>query len=442
MTESRKDTDLIMVVTSDIAGQLRGKAMPHSAREERSSIGVGWTPTNVFQTSLGPIADTPWGALGDLILRPDFSTLVDLKIPQYGVDECFVMGNVLTLDERRWECCLRGQLASAVETLRRTHGLSVSAAFEHEFHYSGAEGQEGLGYSLEALRRLGSFPNRLMDALNWAGLVPDTFSPEFGPAQCEVTVKPNEALRAADDAVVLREITRAVAVGLDARASFTPIVDPKTVGNGVHVHFSLFDLDGQPVDHDARRPNGVSDKAGSFLAGVLKYMPDFLCMTAPSVASYMRLTPHRWSAAFNNLGVQDREAAVRICPVFKSGADEDVSAKFHFEYRASDAAASPYLLLAAIVRAGTSGLDEALQPPQATGMDLTEAGEAELFEISVSRLPGSLAEALDGLESSDWARSAFGDVLVDTYLRHKRCEVELMQDLSDDEICARYAAVY
>lgn len=442
MTESRKGTDLIMVVTSDIAGQLRGKAMPHSAREERSGIGVGWTPTNIFQTSLGPIADTPWGAIGDLILRPDFSTLVDLAIPEYAVDECFVIGDVLTLDGQRWECCLRGQLAGAVETLRRTHGLTVKAAFEHEFHYSGAEGQEGLGYSLRALRRMGAFPNRLMDTISRAGLVPDTFSPEFGPAQCEVTVKPNNALGAADDAVVLREMTRAVARGLGARASFTPIADPRSVGNGTHIHFSLFDVDGQPVDYDARRPNGVSDKAGSFLAGVLKYAPDLLCMTAPSVASYMRLTPHRWSAAFNNLGVQDREAAVRICPVFRTDADDDVPAKFHFEFRAGDAAASPYLLLAALIRAGISGLDEALPQPQATAMDLTEAGEAELFEISVSRFPQSLAEALDGLADSDWARSAFGETLVDAYLRHKRCEVDLMKDLSDEEICARYGAVY
>ena len=129
MTETRKDTDLIMVVTSDIAGQLRGKAMPHSAREERSAIGVGWTPTNIFQTSLGPIADTPWGALGDLILRPDFSTLVDLLIPEYGIDECFVIGDVLTLDDQPWECCLRGQLASAIETQREQAASSrVSVA--------------------------------------------------------------------------------------------------------------------------------------------------------------------------------------------------------------------------------------------------------------------------------------------------------------------------
>ncbi len=165
-------------------------------------------------------------------------------------------------------------------------------------------------------------------------------------------------------------------------------------------------------------------------------------MTAPSVASYMRLTPHRWSAAFNNFGVQDREAAVRICPVFRESVMEDVSEKFHFEFRASDAAASPYLFLAALIRAGTSGLDEALAMPNVTDTDLTTVGDSELADLGVARLPRSLADALDRLSQSQWARGAFGETLVDAYLRHKRSEVEQLNDLSDAEICAKYAAAY
>ena len=442
MNSTRKETDLIMVVASDIAGQLRGKAMTYEDRTRRAHIGVGWTPTNVFQTTFGPIADTPWAAFGDLMLRPDFSTLVDLELPQYGLDESFVIGDLFTLEEQPWACCLRGQLKSAVDTLREKHGLGLTVAFEHEFHYSGSEGQDGLGYSLRALRRLGAFPDRLMDTLKKVGLKPDTFSPEYGPAQCEVTIKPDAPLRAADDAVVLREMTRAVARGLDARASFAPILDPAGVGNGVHVHFSLQDAGGNQVGYDGTRPHGVSDIAGSFVAGMLKYLPDYLCMTAPSVASYMRLTPHRWSAAFNNLGVQDREAAVRICPVFRESGLEDVSEKFHFEFRAADGAASPYLFLAALIRAGISGLDERLATPGATTTDLAAISDAERAELGVSRLPQSLAEALGSLSKSQWAEQAFGKTLVDTYLRHKRSEVDQLAGLTDAEICAKYAMAY
>ncbi len=442
MTAERRQTDLVMVVTSDIAGQLRGKATPLENLQSRQNIGVGWTPTNTFITSFGPIADGPWGAFGDLMLRPDLSAMVDLNLPDFGINECFCIGDVFKLDGDPWECCLRGQLKSAIQRLEERHGLRVTAAFEHEFHYSGTEEQPGLGYALRALRRMGEFPDRLMDVLARAGLTPDTFMPEYGPGQAEVTIAPADALRAADEAVILREVTRAVARGLDARASFTPIVDPAGVGNGVHLHFSLKDMDGNPVNYDKSGPHGVAEKAGTFVAGILKHMPALIAMTASSVPSYLRLTPHRWSAAFNNFGLQDREAGVRICPVFKSQPDEDVSGKFHFEYRAADAAVSPYLLFAALINAGLDGLDNKLAVPTITTEDLTTWDETVLADAEIVRLPDQLAAALDNLQESEWARAAFGDSLVDAFLRHKRCEIEIMEGLTEEDICERYVAAY
>lgn len=437
---ARADTDLIMVCTSDVAGQLRGKAMPRMAVEARRETGIGWTPTNVLITSFGPIAASPWGALGDLYIRPDFSTQVDLELPELGVDESFVMGDIMELDGTPWACCLRGQLRAALRRLEERHGLTVSASFEHEFHYAGAEAQPGIGYSLRAFRRLGPFPNRLMAVLSEAGLTLDTFMPEYGPGQCEVTIAPQPALRAADEAVILRELVRATARGLGARASFAPILDPAGVGNGVHVHFSLKDAEGRPVCYDPDGPDGVSPAAGAFVAGIVKRLPEFLAITAASVASHLRLTPHRWSAAFNNFGRQDREAAVRICPVFGSGSD--TADKFHFEFRAADAAASPYLLLAAMVNAGTSGLDDGLGTPPVTEADLAALDASELASLGCERLPTSLDAALKRLIASDWARRAFGDTLIDVIDRHKRAEIEVMSGLSAAEICAQYATAY
>ena len=142
MNSDRKQTDLMMVVTSDIAGQLRGKATPLQNLGVREKTGVGWTPTNTLITSFGPIADSPWGGLGDLMLVPDLSTKVDLDLPEYGVDECFCLGDVLTQEREPWACCLRGQLAKAVDRLREKHGLTVTAAFEHEFHYAPCDEQQ------------------------------------------------------------------------------------------------------------------------------------------------------------------------------------------------------------------------------------------------------------------------------------------------------------
>ena len=431
--------DLIMICTSDIAGQVRGKAIPKSALDARREIGVGWTPTNVFITSFGPIAPSPWGAIGDLILRPDLSTRVELDAETCGFTESFILGDILQLDGTRWDCCLRGQLRNAAEQLESKFGLRLSAAFEHEFFYSGVAEQPGLGYGLRSFRRQGEFGNRLLRALAAAGLEPDTFMPEYGPAQFEVTVKPKPAVRAADEAVILRELTRATARSMGARASFSPIRDPASVGNGVHVHFSLQDSKGTPVNYDAKGLHSITPQAGAFVAGIVKYMPELLALTASAVTSYLRLTPHRWSAAFNNLGLQDREAGLRICPVFKP---DQIAQQFHFEYRAADAAASPYLLLAAIVQAGLAGLREQLTVPTPTQADLSEWNEAALIQAGIQRLPQSLAQALERLEASTALKQWFGATLIDAFLRHKRCELELMQALDPAERCARYNDAY
>ena len=112
------DTDLIMICTHDIAGQLRGKAVPRRNLQSRAEAGIGWTPTNVFITSFGPIAPSPWGALGDLYIKPDFSAQVDVNLPDQNIKEAFILGNIKTLDGKAWECCLRSQLASALSRLQ------------------------------------------------------------------------------------------------------------------------------------------------------------------------------------------------------------------------------------------------------------------------------------------------------------------------------------
>ena len=68
---------LVLACTSDIAGKVRGKAFPESEFEKRLRRGIGWTPTNVQITCFDAIADSPYGALGDLVLIPDPATRVE-----------------------------------------------------------------------------------------------------------------------------------------------------------------------------------------------------------------------------------------------------------------------------------------------------------------------------------------------------------------------------
>ena len=210
---------------------------------------------------------------------------------------------------------------------------------------------------------------------------------------------------------------------------FSPVPDPELVGNGVHIHMSLHDAAGRPVTHAPEAALGLSQPAAHFFTGVLHHLPAICAVTAPSPVSYLRLTPNRWAPTVIDLLRQDRGASLRICPTFAAATPEEGARQFNVEFRPTDASASPYLALGAIVHAGVDGLRR--------GLSLPDPGAP-----ARPPLPRSLPEALDNLAGSERAQDWFGPVHLDAYLRHKRAEVAHVRDLAPAELCARYAEVY
>lgn len=431
----------VMICCSDIAGQVRGKGFPARELDSRRRFGVGWTPTNVMINCFGKIPATPFGALGDLMLVPDASTEVVLDFGDETPVEHFFLGDILTLNGRPWECCLRSTLRRALDALEQEAGLQLYASFEHEFHLFGAPTRPGDSYALSSLRGIEPFIGDFLGALEAAGLEPDTFLPEYGPQQFEVTVRPAFGMAVADRAVKLREICRAVARRHSLQASFAPLVSYGIVGNGVHIHFSLADRDDKPVTFDAGGPGGLSATAGSFAAGILRHSRALCAVTAPSVPSYERLKPHSWSAYYANLGLRDREALLRICPV-PEAPDVDPIPRYNLEYRAADAAASPYLQLAMIVWAGLQGIRDRLPVPVITDMDPGTLTDERRAELGILDLPRSLGEALAALEGDPQAVGWLGPTLANVYLMHKRGEIGMVKGMDVAEICQLYAQVY
>jgi len=433
--------DFIMFCYCDIAGQVRGKGFPASDLDTRLTKGIGWTPTNIMITAFGPIANSPWGSLGDLILMPDPETKVHVDFGDDSPPEFFFLSDVLNTDCTPWECCPRTFLKRALEDLERETGFRVIAALEQEFVYSGAEANVASAYNLGSIRRHGEFGPAFLHALRVGGVDVDSFLPEYGPQQYEVTYRPAPGVRAADRALIVRELARATAHRLDHRASFAPMISPDGIGNGVHIHMSLWDQSGRPVCYDAGAAYGLSPTAGRFVAGILRHMPALCAVTAPSLVSYLRLTPHRWSASYSNLGYRDREAGVRIAPVFETpGAN--IAEQYNFEYRAADATANPYLTLAVLVRAGLDGLRQNLAVPEPTEGDPADLDEGDLQRRGIVRLPRSLSEALQAFEANATVRSWFSPALYDAYLRYKRWEIATLGDLPPAEQCRRYGEAY
>jgi len=382
----------------DISGQVRGRGFLTRVLEKRLASGVGWTPTNIMFTPLGTIAPSPFGPFGDLMLHADRNAEANVDFGDGSPKEHFFLCDVFETDGSRWECCPRNLLRSAAADLKREAGITLRVAFEHEFFYSGARGRVGDMYALDGLRRHGAFGETFLAALGQCGIVPDSYQSEFGEGQFEVSFPPEEPLVACDKAIILREMARGTAWRLGHTVSFSPRMTPAAIGNGLHIHMSLWDEAGRPISHDPNGPRGVSAIAGKFLAGVLRHMPALCAFTAPTPVSYLRLVPHMWSAAWSSLGYRDREAGIRICPTF-STSERSVAEQFNFEYRAADSSACPYIQLAAILRAGLAGMKENLSTPEPlVEQDPGELADAERLLCWGERLVGahSLEEVFRG----------------------------------------------
>jgi glutamine synthetase len=428
---------LIFVGTCDLAGLVRGKGFPETALAHRLRQGVGLAPSNIMMSAFGPIYDTPYGTTGDLMLVPDAGTYVDVEFDD-GDAERFYLGDIQMLSGQFWQCCPRHFLRRALTALDTEAGLGVVAAFEQEFVYTGVEHRPGATYALDAWRRQGGFGEHLIAALRRAGLEPDSFLPEYGPRQYEMTIGPAAGLRAADDAIIAREMARAVAHRMGQRAILAPILDPDGIGNGTHIHFSLCDKDDQPVMFAPDRPWRIGALGEHFCAGILEHLPLLTAITAPSPASYYRLKPNRWAPTWANIALQDRGAALRVCPIF----DQPAHRNFNVEYRVADATASPYLALGALIWAGLDGLRRRLRLPEFSEVDFWSVSDDERHARGAKKLPRSLAQSLELLAASTTAREWFGDELLDAYLMFKRSELKAVEGMTPAEICAKYAEVY
>jgi glutamine synthetase len=420
--------ELIFVGTCDVNGHVRGKGFPARELAARKKKGVGWTQTNMMQTAFGALLDTPFGTVGDLMIVPDEEAELRVDFRDGSAIEHVFLGDIRNTDGSPWECCPRDFLRRATAKLEQVSGLRLIAAFEQEFVYTGLEDRPAHAYSLGAWRRQGTFGESFIAALRAAGLKPDSFLPEYGPRQFEVTVAPQAALKAADEAVMVRELARAVAFRLGHRVIFSPMPVADGVGNGVHIHFSLHDAAGKSATYDADGPLGLSSAAAQFCAGILHHLPAIAAITAPSPVSYLRLTPNRWAPTSIDIVKQDRGAALRVCPVFAATAKKKIAAEFNLEFRVSDGSASPYMALGAMIFAGADGI--------AGKLSLPAPGETP------RPLPHSLADALAGMERSEALKAWFGPTFLDAYLRNKRSELGSVAGLEDAELCARYAEVY
>lgn len=432
---------LTYLLWNDLVGMNRVRGVPTADLDRRWEAGLGWAAAGQAMTPFTDIIDNAWGPMHEVRQIPDpaarFTILADDDNPAVNAAIC---DSKLGPDED-WDCCTRTFLRHALADLKTQTGLTLCSAFEHEFLLTGDGLEPESPFSFAAARRLQPVLLQMHAALTAAGVKVETVEPEYGLGQYEVSCGPEAGIRGADVGLIAREVIREVARRHGLAATFTPKPTPDAVGNGAHIHLSLADSAGKNMAYDPDGPLALSPVAAHFAAGIMAHVDAIVAITAPSPLSYYRLGPHHWSCGFSAIGLQNREAAIRVIP--GNGRDEDARRRGHnLEFRPADALASPYLALGVLLRAGLDGIARGLPLPPPAETDPADMSDAERDHAGIRPLPTSLDAALDALEADAIARGWFSERMFSTYVGLKRWEAETAAAMPEADLFARYRATY
>lgn len=407
----------VALTSVDNAGIARVKAVPAARLPSAVERGVGMSPC--FDAFLVDDSATSsrysGGPDGDLRLFPDLDRLTVLA-GQPG----WAWAPVDRYDQQGGEHPGCQRLFARRMTRRAAErGLSLRMGFETEWTVSPS--LEGPAYGMARIVERSAYLGDVLGALVEQGVEVLQIHPEYTEGQFEVSVAPTDPVGAADLAVLVRETIRAVSVRHGLTPFFGPVVTAGGVGNGAHLHLSLWQDDpepvrrrGRPVRHDGRRRVVPRGRPGGPARPPRR--------RRPLPASYLRLEPSRWAGAFQCWGLENREAALR----FIAGPPDDPDTA-NAEVKCFDPAANPYLAVGAVIAAGLAGLDaKAMLPDPVAGDPAVVGGRP--------RLPASLPEALRHFTASEVLREAMGDPLFEAFAAVRKAESALFEGKSAQEI--------
>ena len=226
---------------------------------------------------------------------------------------------------------------------------------------------------------------------------------EIGPGQFEINLMHrNNALQAADEAVIFKRVVDRAAIATDMTCTFMAKPYTEHTGNGLHVHVSLLDEQGNNVFDQASSKNNLLWAAN----GLLETMKDAQALLAPHGNSYKRLQPDSFAPVQMSWGYDHRGVAVRLPETHGNAA--------RLEHRVAGADANPYLALAAILSGILHGLDKGTQPD----LPALNPGDTSSAEF----LHHDWLNAVNQFSKSDFIKHTIGEQYQRVFANVKRFE--------------------
>jgi len=407
----------IELMLCDLNAVLRGKWLPGDEADKLATGQVRLPMSTYVANILGEEVDAT--GLGSAVGDPDgwLVPVAGSLRPKPWVQEHAVQVLVELTDSQGMISPL-----SSRQILRRmvarftAHGLHPVVATELEFYILRPRERacqppvppdrapRAQNYDLEVLDRAEDILTDILAASGAQGLATDTLIAEYGPGQFEINFKHTEdVLAAADTALMFRRLVRGVVASHGMEATFMAKPYAEHPGNGMHVHVSLVDDDGNNI---FAAGGAVSAKLRAAVSGGLSTMRAMQAIFAPHMNSYRRFQPGSFSPSAPDWGFDHRGAAIRLPEIAGPGA--------RLEHRICGADVNPYLALAAILGGILRGLDAPaeLPPPLDDPAAVTAAPLGHDWRAAVTLFA-----------QSDFAAEVFGKAFRDIYAAVRHDEI-------------------
>ena len=393
------DVDTVLVAFTDMQGRLQGERV-HATYFAEHVLDQGIAaPGYLLAVDLDMnIADRPGLAAAEqtdqemtLVLDQQTIRLLPHQ-PGAVLVQCDVVGPDRTPVVQSPRAILTQQLNVAA-----SRGFQVLASTELEFmifhnsyedarnaHYRdlAAAGPYHADYSIVAGSRIEPLLRMIRNTVHAAGIDVRTIKARRHLGQYGISFGYQDAMATADNHAVFKTIAKEIAAEHGKSITFLASYDEQQ-GNACHVRLALQADD----DSAAFLNNGERTRLyDSFVAGLVVTLDDFTLLYAPNINSYKRLGPDDGAAA---VGLATDNAAASV------------------ENRLPGADVNPYLALAAMIAGGLYGIDHDLE----LGPALTR----RVAPADFPRIPDTLRAARQAFGSSQIARAAFGDEVVDHY---------------------------